>query len=120
MIALDRSAWICDMAETYGIYDYRSLPLHTVATLSAGLREGSRIKMKIRGDKGPHNRLLLAMVSDQLTGIMAAFGVYKDKEIPVMLTDLIEGIESNASGSVQSFRTGEEFEARKRAILGGE
>ena len=49
MIRLDRDALICDLAETYHIYDMRSLPLQTVATLSAGLRDDSRIKMKAGG-----------------------------------------------------------------------
>lgn len=47
MIACDEHALICDLAETYHIYDYESLPLQTVAILSIGLRDESRIKMKM-------------------------------------------------------------------------
>ena len=47
MIACDEHALICDLAETYRIYDYQSLPLQTVAILSIGLRDESRIKMKM-------------------------------------------------------------------------
>ena len=36
MIFTDEEALICDLAETYQIFDYRSLPVRTVATLSAG------------------------------------------------------------------------------------
>lgn len=43
MMNISEDALICDLAETYHIYDMRSLPLRTVATLSAGLREDSRI-----------------------------------------------------------------------------
>lgn len=44
MVAEDEDALICDLAETYQIYDYRSLPLQKVAVFCAGLRENSRIK----------------------------------------------------------------------------
>ena len=50
MIRFDEDALICDLAETYHIYDYRSLPVKLVATLSAGLRDDSRIKLKAAGD----------------------------------------------------------------------
>lgn len=46
MINTDESAVICDLAETYSIFDYKSLPVLTVATFCVGLRENSRIKMK--------------------------------------------------------------------------
>lgn len=49
MIALDEDAVICDLAETYGVFDLRALPLSTVATLAFGLRENSRIKSKLAG-----------------------------------------------------------------------
>ena len=47
MMAVDRDAWICDLAETYRIFDYRALPVGLLATLSFGLREDSRIKQKM-------------------------------------------------------------------------
>ena len=43
MIAIDEDALICDLAETYQIYDYRRLPVQTVAVFSLGLRDNSRI-----------------------------------------------------------------------------
>ena len=41
MMALDREALLCDLAETYGIYDVRALPVSTLAVLASGLRENS-------------------------------------------------------------------------------
>ena len=64
MISTDKDALICDLAETYRIYDYRSLPLKTVAAFSVGLRENSRIKMIIAGIKYPFDTLLLAAILD--------------------------------------------------------
>ena len=37
MLALDEDAFICDMAQTYHVYDIRSLPLPYLATLASGL-----------------------------------------------------------------------------------
>lgn len=66
MIREDEDALICDLAETYHIYDYRQLPADKVAVLSCGLREDSRIKMKLSGSKVPIDTLLLAGISDKL------------------------------------------------------
>ena len=49
MVKTDKDAWMCDLAETYHIYDYESLPLSKVAIFSVGLRANSRIKMKMQG-----------------------------------------------------------------------
>lgn len=51
MMALDRDALECDMAETYRIYDLRALPPERVAMLACGLRADSRIKLKQQGLK---------------------------------------------------------------------
>lgn len=64
MLKLDKDALICDLAETYGIYDWRSLPIRTVATFSAGLRDDSRIKMKMTGQELPLRDLLMAGIFD--------------------------------------------------------
>jgi hypothetical protein len=67
MYRFDREALICDMAETYHIYDLRALPLRTVATLAVGLRENSRIKTKINGYKLPIDYVFSAMIVDRLS-----------------------------------------------------
>ena len=64
MIALDEEAFICDMAETYQIYDYRGVPCKLLGTLAVGLRDDSRIKMKMNGVKGSTDTLLLADILD--------------------------------------------------------
>ena len=35
------------MAETYGVYDFRALPLQTTAILAQGLRPDSRIMLQL-------------------------------------------------------------------------
>ena len=66
MISYDEQALICDLAETYQIYDYRSLPVHLVATLSVGLRNDSRIKRKMAGVTESETNVLLATIADRL------------------------------------------------------
>ena len=44
MIAADEDALQCDFMETYGVLDYRTLPLHAAARLAVGLRRNSRIR----------------------------------------------------------------------------
>lgn len=66
MLVLDESALICDFAETYHIMDYRSLPARQAAILAGGLRENSRIMMKMGGAQVPRDTLLLAAIADAL------------------------------------------------------
>lgn len=67
MLATDRDALICDLAETYGIFDLNALPIPLLATLSVGLRENSRIKMRMSGEKPIRNEILLAAIADRLS-----------------------------------------------------
>lgn len=84
MIATDEQALICDLAETYHIYDYRSLPASLVATFSFGLRDDSRIKQKLAGVKTSDTNILLAIIADRLGGLIAAMG---GKKPPKSITE---------------------------------
>ena len=66
MILTDEDALICDFAETYHIYDYRSLPLGLAATLAVGLRADSRIMLKVSKQTVENNIVLLAGILDAL------------------------------------------------------
>lgn len=57
---------ICDLAETYRVYDWRALPIKTAASLAMGLGPDSRIGRKISGAPAPIDTLLLAMMTDCL------------------------------------------------------
>lgn len=58
---------MCDLAETYQIYDYKRLPATKVAAFSVGLRDDSRIKMKMSGAKATTSILLMASAVDRLS-----------------------------------------------------
>lgn len=119
MIRMDEEALICDLAETYGIYDYRSLPASTVATLSCGLRDNARIKMKLAGERLTFEQALLVKVYDALNWI--AWTKTKSAQDggapPDMLMEKLLGEEKKTEEF--AFSSGEEFEACRKRMLGG-
>ena len=92
MIQLDEDALICDFAETYHITDYRSLPLRTAATLSAGLRANARINLKAAGMPVALDTILLAAISDRIDAIKYGLASEQDrKQKPVSLVESLIG-----------------------------
>ena len=64
MIGIGEDLLICDFAETYRIYDYKQLPVPYAAILAVGLRDNSRIKMKIAESKGTFEERMMTMIYD--------------------------------------------------------
>ena len=64
LIATDEDALICDLAETYHIYDMRQFDPDYIAILAVGLRIDSRIKKRLTGVDIDINTLLLAHIVD--------------------------------------------------------
>ena len=122
MINFDEDALICDLAETYQIYDYRSLPAKLVATLSAGLRDDSRIKMSAAGVPAAQNILLLATIADRVEAFRYGFSEDATKGVnqPISIVGTLYGEkpESRNKSGVMSFATPEEFEAALARIRG--
>ena len=112
---LDEDALICDLAETYHILDYRSLPVQLVATLSAGLRDDSRIKLKAADTSVDLETIILAAIADNLTMLRAGMD-RKNRGKPFLFTEAINGERKNQK--VRGFRTVEEFEAALKRIRG--
>ena len=115
MIREDEDALICDLAETYQVYDYRSLPLRLVATLAAGLREGSRILSNTTEVKASTENTILAIIADNLCAIRKLLG---DKtELHSIVAALYRLDEKKKEMSrPMSFRSGAEFMEEWRAI----
>ena len=115
MIAIDEAALICDLAETYHIYDYKSLPLSRVATFSVGLRENSRIKMKMSNMNYSLETVLLAAVVDRLSILIwtktedGANGTNK----PISIVDKLLGEKEDIVG----FDTPTEFDNEWKKIV---
>lgn len=117
MISVDRDALICDMAETYHIYDLRGLPARTLATLAFGLRADSRIKMRLSDQPLRVDTILLAAIADRLGLLVWAQTEdgRRGRNRPQSIIDALTGAED----APQGYSTPEEFEAERRRIING-
>lgn len=127
MIALDEDALICDLAETYQIYDYKQLPLNEVAVFAYGLRDDSRIKQIMSDQIVPLETTLLASIVDRLSLSLwlqtkdGQKGVNRPMSIAAMLTK--NNKEESDERDYLVFESGEDFENYRKALLaktGGE
>lgn len=127
MINLDEDALVCDLAETYQIYDYKQLPLNQVAVLAYGLRDDSRIKQIMSDQIVPLETTLLASIVDRLSLSLwlqtkdGQKGVNRPMSIAAMLTK--NNKEESDERDYLVFESGEDFENYRKALLaktGGE
>ena len=118
MIQTDKDALICDLAETYHIYDYRKLPPTQVAIFAIGLKDDSRIKMKMSGQLVPMETLLLAGILDRLSILLwrQTKDGQKGRNMPTMVLDTLVAKKSKDS-DVIVFSSGEDYEKTRNAIL---
>ena len=119
MLAKDRDALICDMAESYGVFDRWALPVTLLATLAAGLRDNSRIMMKRAGLTYIPPEFVLPQIRDQLAVI---FRDGKQDQEPLLLMDIMTGKASAHKKQAGVFgRDGiEEYERIRKRILEGQ
>lgn len=117
MIALDEDALICDMAETYHIYDMESMPVEYIATLAIGLRNDSRIKKKANGLRVDMNTLLLARIADN-TAINVYLKTKDAKHGRNKPKSITEALTKNPNAELKKFRSGEDFLKEWRRIHG--
>lgn len=127
MIDLDEDALICDLAETYQVYDYKQLPLQTVAVFACGLKDDSRIKQLLSDQIAPVERVLLASMVDRLSMLLWIQSKDGQKGVnrPASIADqLIKRDKSeNDEKDYLVFESGEDFENYRKALLaktGGE
>lgn len=120
-IALDRAEdeLICDLAEVYHIYDFKELPLLTVASFLYGLKDSSRTKMKLSGSKIDLQTMLQAMTVDCLNFLVWAKteNAQKNKNRPKSILSLLLGDQEEQK--IEGFRSGEEFEEMRRRLMKG-
>lgn len=96
MLHTDRDALLCDLAETYHVYDFGALPVLTLAALSVGLRDDSRIKMLLSGRRYISPLLLQAEIADGLTLIRYILTAKQGDPIPQLYTDILTDKEAAA------------------------
>ena len=115
MLATDRDALVCDIAETYHILDIWALPVDLLAVLASGLRDNSRIKMKMAGMKYIPLETVLPQVADRLTLIYCSLNGIKD--VPQMITDIM--VADKPKKQAAGFNSPEEFKLAWERIARG-
>lgn len=120
MMATDRDALVCDLAETYGILDHKALPAPLLATLASGLRDESRIKMKMSGQQISVDTMLLAALVDHMAMSvwMRSENAQKGRDKPQSVLALLTGQEAQEEKSM-GFATPEEYERKRAEIIKG-
>ena len=120
MLVKDEDALICDLAETYGIFDYKTLPICTVATLASGLKGDSRIMRIMTGQKVTAEELLLAGILDRLSWI--AWTKTKDAQKghnrPASVLEKMLGENISPTNQFEVYETGDEFLERLSQLRG--
>lgn len=116
MMREDKNSWICDLAETYNIYDYTRVPVKTLGILSAGLRENSRIRQKLEGIKADPDTIIMAKIYDLVNILLwsktkdAEKGRNYPKSFAKMFLESDEPVPS-------AYANGEEFKKARAEIV---
>ncbi|MBQ1290012.1 MAG: hypothetical protein IIY28_01550 [Lachnospiraceae bacterium] len=116
-MAEDEDALFCDLAETYHVFDWNDLPPEVLARLASGLRENSRIRMKMEGMTMPLETLILAAGADAvrlLTWFNSEDG-RNNTNRPESIAAALMG--ERREGEAVAFASPDEFEAARRRIL---
>lgn len=119
MIHVDEDALICDLAEVYQIYDYKSLPADLVATFSCGLEDDSRIKRKLSGLTIPISVMMMASIADSVNTLVwfNSEDGHKNRNRPKSIVESLLNPNKEETEEIETFDTPEEFETYKREIL---
>jgi len=112
---------ICDLAEVYHVLNYRELLPSLVATLCFGLKEDSRVRMRLTNSKITLTQTLIARMVDELA--FQSWAKTKDGQKnrnrpESVLKALTE--EKNTEDELVSFRTVDDFKNAWQEIVNGE
>lgn len=99
MLAEDEDAVTCDMAEVYGVFDLRALPLRLAATLAEGLPNDSRIKRKLAGTQVGIDTLINAIIADRVGLLLWANteAGQKNRDRPKSIVELLSKVNNPAN-----------------------
>lgn len=124
MIAEDEDALICDLAETYGIYDYEALPPKLVATLAAGLSQSSRSMRRMASgnrietkDIPSNDQLVMMSILDGVRTIawMLSKDGAKNRNRPKSVVEA--ALNKTKAPGIRVFNSPEEFNAAHEAAM---
>lgn len=119
MIRADEDLFICDMAETYHIFDYKSVDIGLLATLASGLRESSRIKCKMSEIPIELSTFFLAGIYDKINWIAwsRTQQAEQNQGCPQAILPKLLGIEEEKE--LVGFASGVDFNEAWQQITGG-
>lgn len=117
MYGADRDALLCDLAETYHIYDFEALPVDKLAVLSYGLRDDSRIKMHMAGLTPVPEQAMFVNIADTLQLIRYQLFAKKHDPKPILFTDRL--LNTVKESNTVIFESGEAFEEARRKLIEG-
>lgn len=120
IIQVAKNELVCDLAQVYGIFDYKNMPARLIATLAIGLEENSRVMKKLAGQTYNLQEMLLATIADRLSLLIYMQRGDKRAPKPELLTEILAGNKhSKKKTEVTAYLSPDEFEAAKRKILEG-
>ena len=107
MLKAHKDDLICDLAETYNIYDYTVFLPRYIATLAAGLKDDSRTVQAVTGTNTDLTGVLLAQIATMLSGFF--------HEKPIDYMEIISG--EKQEKELVGYDSPEEFWAARQAII---
>ena len=111
MINLDEEALICDLAETYQIYEYKQLPVRMVAVFSCGLKEDQLVSFETMLLAGIYDRLSLLLWSKTKDA-------EKGKNMPKAVSDELDlSPRKTKQADTSLFNSSEDFEQRRKELI---
>lgn len=119
MISLDEDAMVCDLAETYHILNYRALPPKLVGVLVCGLRDNSRIKMKISDMSVDIDTLFNALIADRLSVLIwqNTEDGRKGRNFPKSIYERLLNPQKEESNNM-AFASGADFDEYRKTLIG--
>lgn len=93
-----------------------------VATFSCGLRDNSRIKMKIAGMNPISEQILMAAIADgtRMTAWLQSKDGTTGENRPKSLLGMLIGDDSEPDKDIRTFASGEEFDREWKRLTGEE
>ena len=116
-LANHHDAVVCDLAETYHVFDYQALPVPLLAALVFGLRPDSRYRQELNGINPTSSHVLLANIADTLMLISAGLGGAKLKDEDFWTNSVIAREEKKKE--VRGFNSGQDFMNEWRRMSNG-
>jgi hypothetical protein len=98
---------ICDLAQTYGVFNYKELSPSLVATLAMGLPEDSRVKKKLSGQKLTLEQSLLALLLDDFNLFLWSRQKHRGSRPKSIFKELTE--EKKPKDELMAFESIEDF-----------